>query len=150
YLRGVDDVSPGAGSGFHNTGLFVQDWIDLVAGPSPSPDAYAATALIYFQLEASQEIGSALHALLAQRAKSSFALVDPGRISLVGHGAGGVIAVLSEATPPDVTLRVTADLSGAVLVWDQSTFWRSYMDGAARSRANPMFFQMVSNEASTP
>jgi dienelactone hydrolase len=136
YLRGVDDVSPaGTGRGFHNTGLYIEDWVDAQTSGN-----HGENTLNYLQVEVADVQAALIELSFLRSGNWREPLVAPNKIAIMGHSYGGALVVLAAKEPLVPLPRAAIDQSGAVLSWGDGPAWADRLEHAVQNRLMPMYF----------
>jgi len=145
YMRGVDDASGGTGSGFHNTGTYVDDYVSAYV-TSYLPWALLETA--YLENEAN-DLDAAIATLQGLEVPgTTTSLVASQKIAIMGREDGGLIAI---AASGQVSHHVAAvlDLGGGSSHWQDDAFpyWTNALGDEATQGTAPLLIQEVGNES---
>jgi pimeloyl-ACP methyl ester carboxylesterase len=145
YMRGVDDNSSGGPlAGFHNTGMYIEDWVD-----AQTTGNNGENTLAYMQQEV-VDIRAAFFKLLTLRSNdNSMPLVNLSKVAVMGHSYGGALTVLTAAQLMIPMARAAIDLSGAVLSWGDGPAWSDTLGEAVENRVMPIYFLQTTTESPT-
>ena len=84
--------------------------------------------------------------LSALRVLRSLRIVDAGRVALVGHSFGGMLAMLNAERDP--SLRAIVNFGGGARSWPRSSYLRDRVTRATSSIMSPVFFIQAANDYS--
>ena len=85
--------------------------------------------------------------LNALKVLRSLKIVDPGRVALVGHSFGGMLAMMNAER--DTSIRAVVNFGGGARSWPRSSYLRDRVTRATSSITTPVFFIQAANDYST-